>query len=85
LCAAGFGVFAIGAGLLCIALRASQRELAKLRQLLACIESDRDELSAVNMELRDDNVALRSMDVAFREVLNLADERLRVPETRFGL
>jgi hypothetical protein len=30
---------------------------------------------AANMELRNDNVALRSMDVAFRDVLNLADER----------
>ena len=71
----GLGVFAVGSGLLCSALRGSGRELAALRQLLVGVECERDTLLAANVELRNDNVALRSMDVAFRDVLNLADER----------
>ncbi len=71
----GLGVFAVGSGLLCSALRGSGRELAALRQLLVGVECERDALLAANVELRNDNVALRSMDVAFRDVLNLADER----------
>jgi hypothetical protein len=72
---AGLGVFAIGSGLLCNALRGSGRQLAMLRQLLDSVECERDALVAANVDLRNDNVALRSMDVAFRDVLNLADER----------
>jgi hypothetical protein len=72
---AGLGVLSVGSGLLCIALRGSGRELATLRQLLVGVECERDALLVANVELRNDNVALRSMDVAFRDVLNLADER----------
>lgn len=71
----GLSVFAVGSGLLCGALRGSGREPAALRQLLVGVECERDALLAANAELRNDNVALRSMDIAFRDVLNLADER----------
>jgi NADP-dependent 3-hydroxy acid dehydrogenase YdfG len=42
---------------------------------LARVERERDALAAANERLRDENVRLRAMDVAFRELLNFADER----------
>ena len=42
---------------------------------LAQVESERDVLAAANERLRDENIQLRAMDVAFRDLLNFADER----------
>jgi hypothetical protein len=46
-----------------------------LRQKLAKLEHERDQLLAANERYRNDNIVLRTMDVAFRDILNLADER----------
>ena len=46
-----------------------------LRQNLAKLEHERDALLAANERYRNDNIVLRAMDVAFRDILNLADER----------
>lgn len=47
---------------------------AVLRQV-AQVERERDLLAAANERLRNENIQLRAMDIAFRDLLNFADER----------
>jgi hypothetical protein len=46
-----------------------------LRQNLAELEHERDQLLEANERYRNDNIVLRTMDVALRDILNLSDER----------
>jgi low affinity Fe/Cu permease len=53
----------------------TRRELISLRQTLLRTRRELDQLRDANTELQRSNAEIRAMDIAFRDLLNLADER----------
>ena len=70
----GAALFVFASSLL-LTLERQRNQPEMLRQNLAKLEHERDQLLAANERYRNDNIVLRTMDVAFRDILNLADER----------
>jgi cell shape-determining protein MreC len=53
----------------------AQQELARLQRTAFRIRRERDQLRDANIDLQRRNAAIRAQEIAFRDLLNLADER----------